>query len=61
MKTIYTFLLISTIIQLGAFQFIRIHGYIKLYEIRVESQKHKSLDYILDGLFLLLNISKLKI
>ena len=55
MKTIYTFLLISTIIQLGAFQFIRIHGYIKLYEIRVESQKHKSLDYILDGLFLLLN------
>ena len=53
MKTFFIFLLISTLIQLTILQFIKIHGYIKLYELRVEPQnKHKLLDYILDGLHL---------
>jgi hypothetical protein len=53
MKMFFIILLISTLTQLTKLQFIKIHGYIKLYELRVEPQnKNKLLDYILDGLHL---------
>ena len=52
MKSICTFLIILTVIQLGSCQFLKIRNYIRLYDLVVKDsfQNQKFLfDYILNG------------